>query len=103
MGFSEKIQQEFAHRGLTNRDVSKIMDNYNETLISRYINSDNLSIGFIEKLIKYFPDMDLNYLLKDDCTEHPLSKVHEKNAKILQEIELIEENLEKIKKKLSQY
>lgn len=88
MGFSKKIQEYFDNKGLNNRDISKIMDGYNESLVSRYLNSDNVSMTFVEKLIKYFPDIDLNYLLKDqNDTVSETREVYESNQQIIEEIE----------------
>lgn len=74
MGFSKKIQEYFDNKGLSNREVSVIMQGYSESMISKYINSDNLSSTFIKKLIEYFPDIDMNYLIKE---EDDLNRVEE--------------------------
>lgn len=100
MGFSKKIQDYFAHRGLSNRDVSRIMEGYNETLISKFVNSDNLSITFIKQLIKYFPDVDLNYLLKDDDIEDPNGFLVQRERELQENIEKLEGVLDGLKKNL---
>lgn len=91
MGFSKKIQEYFDRRGLTNREVSKIMGGYNESMISKYINSDKLSSNFIELLVKHFPDIDFNYLLKEDDVlenqEKSIEKYEHESFKIIEEIE----------------
>ncbi len=61
MGFSEKAKAYFyGELGLDNRGISKIMDNYSESLVSRYINQDKISPTFILKLKKHFPDADVD-------------------------------------------
>lgn len=74
MGFSEKAKRYFNEElKLTNRDIAKIMDDYNEILVGRYLNSDEISGTFLKKIQKYFPDADINYLISDD----EISKVGE--------------------------
>lgn len=91
MGFSKKIKAYFDGKGLSNRDVSAIMDGYSESLISRYNNTDDISKAYIERLKKYFPDIDLNYLLKDDedpyVVEEPGEDYKRKNLVLIEEIE----------------
>ena len=66
MGFSEKAKKYFYEDlKLNNRQISKIMDDYNEVLISRYLNSDSISSTFLKKIKKYFPDADINYLISE--------------------------------------
>ena len=53
MGFSEKAKKYFYEDlKLNNRQISKIMDDYNEVLISRYLNSDSISSTFLKKIKK---------------------------------------------------
>jgi hypothetical protein len=103
MGFSEKIKAYFAEKGMTNRDVSKVMGDYSESLVSRHLNSDKISKTFIENLGKYFPDLDMNYLLKDDEELSIVSEQKEeyktRNAILIEEIT---ERLDELKKNLSQ-
>lgn len=103
MSFGEKIREYFNKKGMTNREISQTMEGYSESLISRYLNSDNLSATFLEKLVKYFPDIDFNYLLKEDAylTNEELEK--QKNAK--ESVELLNEisdKLAKLKEKMPQ-
>ncbi|HBK83838.1 MAG TPA: hypothetical protein DDZ41_09645, partial [Flavobacterium sp.] len=65
MSFNKKVKDYFKSKGLSNRQVSRIMDGYSEIMISKVLNRDDLSISFLEKMIKYFPDLDYNYLLKE--------------------------------------
>lgn len=66
MSFNKKVREYFKSQGLTNRDVSAKMDGYSETMISKVLNKDDLSTAFLEKMLKYFPELDYNYLLKDE-------------------------------------
>jgi hypothetical protein len=84
MGFSEKIRAYFKENNLTQREVSSIMDGYPENMISKHLSSKNISATFLEKLIQYFPDLDFNYLLKDD--QH-LSEIQKKEQQTKEEVQ----------------
>jgi len=56
------------------------MDNYNETLISRYLKSDKISPTFINKIKKYFPEADVNYLINNNTEE--INDLIEKGGKL---------------------
>ncbi len=105
MGFSKKIDEYFKNKGLNNREIGKIMDGYNEQLVGRYRNSDEISKTFIKKIAKYFPDANIDYLIKED-EEDLLSILNEPNAIYSSEptqlIEEIEDRLHKLKEILAQ-
>ncbi|MFY0481420.1 hypothetical protein ACI6PS_02345 [Flavobacterium sp. PLA-1-15] len=103
MGFSAKIKAFFEAKGLNNRDVSKIMDGYSEVMISNYNNSDNWKDNYIKRLLKHFPDMDLNALLKDEEDLQVVSDMRNEHKKeSLQIIEDLEAKLKSLKENLSQ-
>lgn len=104
MGFSKKIKEFFAGKGLSQRDVSKVMDDYNEQMVSRYMNSDEISATFIKKIAKYFPDADIDYLVRDDDeTKEVLNETGESyNTEAVQLVVEIEERLTKLKDILAQ-
>jgi transcriptional regulator with XRE-family HTH domain len=100
MGFSKKIKNYFKERGITQRKVGQIM-NWNELSVSRAMKSDDLSITFIEKLIEYFPEIDLNYLLKNNKEDGELSEMNEPSEmykKLSDEEKLIEEIEDRLNK-----
>lgn len=107
MSFSKKIKKHFKERGITQRKVGEIM-NWSELSVSRAMKSDAVSITFLEKLIEYFPEIDLNYLLKDNKEDLSISEMNEPSEQygILSEegklINEIEEKLEKLKEILAQ-
>ena len=73
MGFSEKAKHYFYDElKLDNRGVAKIMDNYNEVLVSRFLNQDKISPTFILKIKKYFPDADVDSWMDIDVAKEPL-------------------------------
>ena len=99
MGFSKKIKAYFKGKGLTSKAVSEIMDGYNTNMISRCINTDEISAAFLSNLIKYFPDVDLNYLLKDDTENNLVQENSEKHITRTQNlIEEIREKLNELEK-----
>jgi hypothetical protein len=69
MGFSAKIKAYFYDElELDNREISKKMDNYSESLISRYLNSDKVSATFVLKIKKYFPNAPIERWIEDKST-----------------------------------
>lgn len=103
MSFSVKAKHFFyEEKKLTNRDISKIMDGYSESLISRYLNQDEISKTFIKKIQKYFPDADINFLITDTFSVNTVQEAREvyksRNMVLLEEIE---ERFNELKSNLS--
>lgn len=100
MTFKERIKKYFKDRGMTNRDVCLAMNNYSEQLYSRQIGETELNGALLVSLIKYFPDIDLNYLLKDsNMVEEEIGKYKLRGEEIIEEIE---EKLNELKRIVSQ-
>ena len=104
MEFSEKVNKYFKDRKLSNRDVSKLMGGYNEQQISRFLNGGKFSKIFMEKLLIHFPELDMNYLIKDEdeaskIIEERKTEYLSKNARLIQEIE---DRLKELKENLAQ-
>jgi predicted transcriptional regulator len=100
MAFSKKIKQFFyIEKGLSNNEISKMMDGYSTSMISRYLNSDSISHTFIQKIIKYFPDADIKYLISEDEETKPLlvEEPRENYGKAKQLVEEIELKLKELK------
>lgn len=86
MSFNSKVKEYFKAEGLTNRDVSAKMEGYSETMISKVLNKDDLSTAFLEKMLKYFPELDYNYFLKDEKTLHEVAEqkeIYQSRAEVL--------------------
>ncbi len=102
MGFSQKIREYFKAKNMTIREVAQQMDNYNESLVGRYMSSDKISGTFITKLKKYFPDIDINYMVSDDQENDVLKEGDEeykvRSSEIIEEIEQKLTELKKIVK-----
>ena len=104
MEFSEKVRKYFKDRKLSNRDVSKIMEGYSEQQISRFLNGGKFSKIFMEKLLKHFPELDMNYLIKNEdeagrIVEEKKIEYVSKNIQLIQEIE---DRLKELKENLAQ-
>jgi hypothetical protein len=106
MGFSDKAKAYFyTELGLDNRDISKKMDNYSESLISRYLNQDKISATFILRIRKYFPEADVDSWIADainQANESPTSYKINPLKKINKMIKDLEELKSYIKDELSQ-
>lgn len=68
MEFKEKLKR------LIKTKYSKLGDlaekfNMNYTQLSQYVNGKKISIDFLNKVIKEFPEADLNWLLRDDYVD----------------------------------
>lgn len=96
MTFNEKVEEFFDKKGLSNREVARMMD-YPEQLISRHMHSDKLSITWIQRLLEVFPDIDMNYLLKDQNIEMVQEPGEEYNKKSVDIIDEIEDKLKELK------
>lgn len=99
MGFSQKIKSYFKEKNMTIREVAQQMDNYNETVVGRYMSSDKISGTFITKLKKHFPDIDINYMISEDVENNIVKEGNEvykiRSTEIIEEIE---ERLTELKK-----
>lgn len=101
MGFSDKAKAYFYNDlGLDNREISKRMDNYSESLISRYLNQDKISATFILKIKKYFPKANVEDWIEDKNQTNepgttykidPLKKIN-KMIKDLEELKMYIKN-----------
>jgi len=108
MGFTEKLEEFFKSKGLKRkRDIAKAI-NTNEQVLGRWLKSNDLSVTFIERLTDKFPDIDLNYLLKNNKENEDVFMVKEPSAKyekVSEEgkiVNEIEEKLKELKEVLAQ-
>ena len=69
MVFKEKLKQLIKTKYSRLSDLAKEFD-MNYTQLSQYVNGKKISIDFLAKIIKEFPDTDLNWLLRNDDTLH---------------------------------
>lgn len=98
MNTKEKISLFFKEKELNNKEVCAIMDGYSEQLFSRQINQEEISPNLIVKLKKFFPEIDLNFILSDHTVEsfNEAQVEYKKKSTIL--IEEIEQRLKELKK-----
>mgnify|MGYP003604674393 FL=1 len=107
MGFSEKIKLYFKEKNLSNRDVAKMMET-SEVMIRKFVNTDNYSKTFLEKLTVHFPELSIDYLIKDNIKSlDQLNEPNEtynnnNNERVTELVSEIEEKLNEIKNLLAQ-
>ncbi len=101
MRFHEKLTEFFEARKISNKEVAKRI-NYSEVMISRYLKSSKPNYELISALINEFPEIDLNYLFKENDISklEEESTIYSKNELIL--IDEIELRLHTLKEKLAQ-
>jgi hypothetical protein len=95
MGFSEKAKEYFYDQmEFDNREISKKMEGYSESLLSRYLNQDKISPTFVLKIKKYFPEAPIDQWINENnlgqaneaptaYTINPLKKIN----KMIQDLE----------------
>ena len=69
MSFHEKLKQYLKSTGLSQTELAERIG-YSQTMTSRYLSSSKPNYEFLNALIKVFPEIDLNYLFKEDADEH---------------------------------
>jgi len=101
MEFHEKLKQYLKTTGFSQKEVAKKIG-YSDSMMSRYLKSNKPNYEFLNALIKVFPDIDLNYLFKDDTEEHLAEGIgpHTKDEVVL--IDEIELRLHFLKEVLTQ-
>lgn len=77
MNLSEKIEAFIKEKGLTQKELAKILD-MNYTVMNRNIVANKLTIDFILAMSRTYPELDLNWLIKDDyipyVTAEPIAR-----------------------------
>lgn len=64
MEYKEKVEEFLNIKNINKRDLATKL-NKSESLISRWTNADKPSLEFLLSLAKAFPDLDLNWMLKE--------------------------------------
>lgn len=80
MDFSERAKKVFhVELKLTNRQIAQKMDNYNENLVSRYMNDKKPSATFVKKIKQYFPELKhIDWFELENDNQSKLLILHEK-------------------------
>ena len=98
MTFEEKLRQLIKTKYNKLADLAVEFD-MNYTQLSQYVNGKKVSIDFLTKIIEEFPEVDLNWLLRDDkdgVNETPAEyKTILNNEQIIEKIEYLLEDLKK--------
>lgn len=66
MEFNKKLKEFFKSKELSNKDISKMIP-YSEMMVGRYLKGSKPNYDLIMEMIKVWPDIDLNYLYKDEA------------------------------------
>lgn len=61
----DRLKSYFDIKGVSNKDLANRLE-VSEALISRWMNSERISITFLYNLVQQFPDIDLNYIVKEN-------------------------------------
>lgn len=89
MSYHKKLQQFFKDKGLTQVEISRRVP-YSQVMISRYLSKNAPNLEFIKNIEKAFPDIDWNYLFKDNASfvEEPSDSYLKSPEKLLEEIQI---------------
>lgn len=104
MGFSLKAKHYFYEvLKIDNRTIAKRMNNYNEALVSRYLNQDKISPTFILKIKKYFPEADVDSWMDNTEVNEPAENYQTNPVKrinnIIAELELLKQDYKRLSQK----
>tara|TARA_R110002049_G_scaffold206788_6_gene377220 strand:+ start:895 stop:1215 length:321 start_codon:yes stop_codon:yes gene_type:complete len=101
MMFEEKLKQLIKTKYSKLSDLAEKFD-MNYTQLSQYVNGKKVSIEFLTKIIKEFPEVDLNWLLREDVSNgNNVNETAESykamlsNEQIISKIEVLLEDLKK--------
>jgi transcriptional regulator with XRE-family HTH domain len=103
--YNEKLQLFFKEKGLKQYEIGEILG-YSPTMIGRYLKgSDKINADFIIKMVKAFPDIDLQYIFSEEETTNstqepkPFYGLNEMN--IEKELEIIGKKVENVREYLA--
>lgn len=104
MAYNEKLHYFLKSKNMTNKEMAEMLS-VSETMIGRYMSGDaNFPPVFLSKLVLVFPDVDLNYIFSDEKSRMDEvaeeATVYPRTINISNEIEIIQQRLELIKKSL---
>ncbi|AXP79220.1 hypothetical protein CJ739_120 [Mariniflexile rhizosphaerae] len=94
MDFGEKLKVVIKKKYRTIGDCAdKFGMNY--TQLSQYLNGKKISIEFLSKVIEEFPDVDLNWLLRDNLDEEYMVNENQAGYKIpMKNEEIVDKTIE---------
>ena len=108
MSYKEKLREYLKSEGISQKEVSVALG-YAPAMISRYLNGVSIpDAEFIKKLVAAYPSIDLKYIFSEakdlhDSVNETEAKYSSRDQQVLEEIENIENRLEKLKELMSQY
>lgn len=106
--YHKKLKDFFDNKDLSQKRVGEILG-YSPAMIGRYLKgTDNINAKFIIKMVKEFPDVDLQYIFseKENINENMLEEPRESYGltamDIDEELEIIITKAEKVREYLAQ-
>ena len=102
MEMKRKFKEFFKKKGYTQKEIAEKIG-YRQDMVGKFLVKPNFY--FLKDIIKLFPDIDLNYILKDDLEVNGLFEDHgasygkEKHEVLLDDLE---ETIHKLRDHLSQ-
>ncbi len=65
MAAHKKLKRFFQEKDLKHKDVAEVLG-YAPSMLSQYLSgTKKINLEFVNRVAKHFPDVDLNYILKD--------------------------------------
>lgn len=64
-----KIRNILTLKGMNKKDLAAKIE-VQESLLSKWLSKDKITAAFLYKLIELWPELDLNYLLKDESNDY---------------------------------
>lgn len=100
MGLDNRLITFFKNKGITNRVIASDTG-YSEAMVGRYLRKPNYA--FLSKIIEKYPDIDLNYILKNDTSHLHLALEPESSYELdnHQLLKIIEDATDKLKGNLT--
>lgn len=98
MSYHERLAKYFRDKGISNVEISKKVD-YSPLMVGRYLRENKINIEFINAITKAYPDIDWNFVLKEEVCLSGVEEgnsIYEKSPKnLLNEIEIRIKELKK--------
>lgn len=101
MGHRDNLRYFLKEKGLSQKEAGERLG-YKPAMMSRYLNDLDWNWDFISSLIKCFPDIDLNSVLKEGLNKNGSDSSQGRDLDSLLIIEEIEQKLSSLKASLAQ-
>jgi transcriptional regulator with XRE-family HTH domain len=87
MSFNERLSQYFKNKGISQKSVAETMG-YKTSYLNHFFRNREPNWELIEKLVHYYPEIDMNFLIKGNvydiskviASERTAGGIHEPNS-----------------------